>query len=292
MGKSTHKRRPQIAVVMSGGGLKPLAAIPLFDFLDQEGIVPDLLVGCSGGSIMAAMRASGYSCGEIEDIARNRIRPDFFKRDWRTLLGVLHLPFGRFDRTAGLFKPDRLMALFDSLFQERRIEELPTKIIIQATDYETGDGVSLEQGHLAQAVYASSAIHPFFPAIRIDGRWLFDGLYSGPLPLLPALKHDMDIIIAIEFMEKIQVEPKGFYENMVHLNKIFTKTIMQSQTTISMALHHYEIIYIKVIFEKYINLWDTDALTLIIDAGKAAVKENIPHIISAIDNWDKTSSHD
>src|SRR5512138_151532 len=98
-------KRPKIAVVLSGGGLKPLAALPLFDFLEREAVVPDLLVGCSGGGIVAAMRAAGFSCSEILEIAQSRVRPDVFKKEWRAFLGVLGLPFGRFDRTIGLFKP-------------------------------------------------------------------------------------------------------------------------------------------------------------------------------------------
>jgi hypothetical protein len=74
---------------------------------------------------------------------------------------------------------------------------------------------------------------------------------------------------------------------MVHLNKVFTQNIMQSHTTLSLSLHHYEIIYIKVGFEKYINIWDTGAMTLMIEAGKAAVDGNIPHIRAAVDNWRK-----
>jgi NTE family protein len=37
--------RPKITVVLSSGGIKPLAAIPLFEFLDEAGIPIDLLEG-------------------------------------------------------------------------------------------------------------------------------------------------------------------------------------------------------------------------------------------------------
>lgn len=285
MGKRDNGKRAQVAVVLSMGGLKPLAAIPIFEFLEQQHIVPDLLVGCSGGSIIATMYAAGYSSKDIKEILFNAIQPNLFKKDWRAIMGMFNLPCGLFNRKKGLFKPDNLMALFDSLFQQKRLEDMQIKTILQTTDFETGDGVILEQGLISQAVYASSAAYPFFPAIQIDGRWLLDGVYSAPLPLLPAIQHNIDVIIAVEFMENIMSEPKGFFESMNHLNKMLTKTIMQSHTALSISFHHYEIIYVKVNFDKDVNLWDTGACEMILDAGKAAVESNRKNIIHAIDNW-------
>jgi len=55
------KRKPRIGVVIGGGGLKCLAAVSLFEFLNEKDIDVDLLVGCSGGAIMAALYGAGYN---------------------------------------------------------------------------------------------------------------------------------------------------------------------------------------------------------------------------------------
>ncbi len=44
---------PKLAIVLGGGGIKPYAALPLITFLQEQQIPVDMLVGCSGGSIIA-----------------------------------------------------------------------------------------------------------------------------------------------------------------------------------------------------------------------------------------------
>jgi len=47
------------ALVLSGGGAKGMAHIPLLRMLDSLGAVPDLIVGTSIGALMGALYASG-----------------------------------------------------------------------------------------------------------------------------------------------------------------------------------------------------------------------------------------
>ncbi len=43
--QAQEAKKPKIAVVLSGGGAKGIAHIPLLQTLDSLGIVPDLIVG-------------------------------------------------------------------------------------------------------------------------------------------------------------------------------------------------------------------------------------------------------
>ncbi len=51
--EAAPERRPKVGVVIGSGGLKALSAIALFEFLNEAQIDIDLLVGCSGGGLMA-----------------------------------------------------------------------------------------------------------------------------------------------------------------------------------------------------------------------------------------------
>jgi Predicted esterase of the alpha-beta hydrolase superfamily len=221
--------------------------------------------------IVAALRAMGKSSDEIKALIREKVHRRLFKRDWRTLLGLLHLPFGRFDKTVGLFKPDGVRWLYDSTFGGLRLEDLKTRCVLQTTDFHTGEGVRLERGDLARAVYASSAIYPFFPPVEIDGRLLFDGIYTGPLPLVHAFANSMDIIIAMDFTTDLSPDPRSLLEAMVHINRLFTQTVMRSQTAVTVMLHHYEIVYIKVRFDKVINFWETDGIETLFESRAGRV---------------------
>src|SRR5690554_7628565 len=62
------EKKPKVALVLSGGGAKGLAHIPTLQALDSLGIVPDLVVGNSMGSIVGALYAMGYSGDSIHGI--------------------------------------------------------------------------------------------------------------------------------------------------------------------------------------------------------------------------------
>lgn len=279
------RRKPIVALVLASGGLKPFSALPLIEFLDREGIDVDLLVGASGGGIVAALRAMGRTCGEIRELANEVGRKRVFRKDWRSLLSILNLPGGRFDRRSGLFKPDAVMDMCRECYGERRIEELPKKLILQATDFETGQGVALEQGSLADAVYASMAIHPFLPPIEIGGRWLFDGCFSAPVPIMPAVTHPADVILVLEVLENLKIPDSGFQSFMIHTNKITAQTILRNQAALSVMLHHYEIVFVKVRFEKYLHIWDFKEMPYIFEAGEAATNKYGGEILNAIGSY-------
>ena len=63
------QEKPKVALVLSGGGAKGVAHIPLLQTLDSLGIVPDLIVGTSMGSAVGGLYAIGYSGDSIAAIA-------------------------------------------------------------------------------------------------------------------------------------------------------------------------------------------------------------------------------
>ncbi len=64
-----QNNKPKVALVLSGGGAKGLAHIPTLQLLDSLGIVPDLIIGTSMGSIVGGLYAIGYSGDSIATIA-------------------------------------------------------------------------------------------------------------------------------------------------------------------------------------------------------------------------------
>ena len=66
-----QNEKPKVALVLSGGGAKGIAHIPLLQALDSLGIVPDLVIGTSMGSIVGALYSVGYSGDSIAAISNN-----------------------------------------------------------------------------------------------------------------------------------------------------------------------------------------------------------------------------
>jgi NTE family protein len=62
-------RRPRIGLALGGGAARGFAHIGVIQALEENGFAPDLVVGTSAGSLVAALFASGRSGRELATIA-------------------------------------------------------------------------------------------------------------------------------------------------------------------------------------------------------------------------------
>lgn len=281
------KRKPKVGVVVGSGGMKSLSSIALFEFLDEANVDVDLLIGCSGGSSVVA----SWACGNNADTMREQAlkfwgNKDLLTRtDYRTLLSIAGLPFGRFDKSRGLLKSDLALKAYKELFGERTIEDLPIRTMLQTTDLLSGEPVMLSSGLLWEAVYASGALFPLLPGLQINGRWLMDGIYSTPLPVLEAVNNDMDVIIAMTYEERTTVESRGFVPYFMRAHGYSHHWLQRNQTALSVEMHHHEIVFINVIFDKFISLRSVRRIPEILEKGTMAVEQKKDEILAAINNF-------
>ena len=72
-----------------GGGVRSIAALGMVDVLAREGLVPDLMVGCSAGALFGALIAAGHEAREAIRIATTLWSPEVTrKRRWRAVCGL------------------------------------------------------------------------------------------------------------------------------------------------------------------------------------------------------------
>jgi NTE family protein len=278
--------RPKVSVVLSSGGIKPLAAVSLFEFLDDKSIPVDLLVGCSGGSIMSALRGIGYGSKEIIDFFKgvDRFNP-FTHMDYRAILGLARLPFGKFDMQSGILRPQKYRAILKETFGDTRIEDLHPKVLLQATDISTGEGVTLDEGLVCDALYASSALFPLLPPLEYNGRWLSDGYYTSPLPVIEAVKNNMDVIIAVTFFDPVDMQACSYTTCLSNYYSIQGDATTRYQMALSIDMHTHEIIIIRVPFDNHIGIWDVQHIPEIIETGRAAIDKRKDDILAAIKHF-------
>lgn len=280
--------RPRIALVMGTGGIKALAGFSFFEFLNEHKIPIDLMVGCSGGALACAALGAGWKPDAAREEFFKRFNKQVFSQfDYRSVLGIFSSRLGNFDKTTGIIRPDRLKKMFHDFFGDLRIEQLSPRTLIQTTDVSTGEGVVLTKGLVAEAVYASCAFFPAFPPARIDGRYLGDGIYSAPVPVMEATKRNIDVVIALDFKEKVTSEPKGFFSAFYRHIDNTMRTLTRSQMFMSIEMHHHEIVMVEVNFDHSINPWDLNEAPFIIEAGRRAVEENKMMILTALDTLQK-----
>ncbi len=270
-------------MVLGGGGLKCFAALALFELLDEIELEIDLLVGCSGGGLAAAARSAGFSPAEmralIDEFADREI---FSSVDYRTLLGLAHLPFGRFDKGAGVLKADRLRQAYQQVFKDLKLEDLRPTTLLQTTDILTGEGIVLSQGPVTDALCATTALFPLLPPTCVEGRWLIDGAYSSLVPVMEAVNRNMDVIIVFSVSTQSAANPGGFFEYFSNLINRTQIAHVRQEMALAIDLHHHEIVIVNVPFYQDIQMWDVDKVPVVLETGQKVVEQKKEEILSAI----------
>jgi NTE family protein len=174
----------KIGLALGGGVARGWAHIGVIRTLEAAGIVPDIVVGTSIGSVVGGCYVAN-ELDELEDFARTLTR--------RKVLGYLD-----FNLTgSGLITGQRLNDRLDAKLRDVRIENLKRKYVAVATEIGTGHEVWLAKGQLTDAMRASYALPGIFKPVEIGGRWLFDGALVNPIPVSVARALGARYVIAV-----------------------------------------------------------------------------------------------
>lgn len=220
----------QLALVLGAGGARGLSHIPVLEALDELGVKPALIVGCSMGAIVGAAYAAGLSGRDLREHAVFA-----FRDRARVVARLLDARVGKFtDLMRGLGNPvlidgERLLDLFWPEAVPDRFEDLRIPFAAVAADYHLHCEVMLASGPLTPAVAASLAIPGLVRPVVIDGRVLIDGGAINPLPYdqLPAPNR---IVMAVDTSAPATVSEARIpepLEAMVGVSQILMRTLVQ-----------------------------------------------------------------
>ncbi len=269
----------RLALVIGAGSVKCAAALGVQSALQQAGISIDMVVGCSGGSMYAALIALGYEAKAAAELPMRLWTEDVTaKASRRAMLQALLPKLFGFGENFGL-RDDRLVwERLNKAFGGRSFEEARIPLYITATDFSTGEQVTLSQGSLVDAIRASISIPLIFPPWKVDGRQLVDGYLSDPLPVDVAIKEGADIIVAVGFDSPYQSRVNSLMRFNFQISSIMTNNLLRSNFAFHNLAHHSEVLLILPQFEDRIRLFDTGKIPAIIEAGEKAMREQLPYL--------------
>jgi NTE family protein len=181
---------PRIGLALGGGAARGFAHIGVIQVLEESGIKPDLVVGTSAGSLVAALYASGKGGVALSRLADSMDESAF--TDWS-------FP-GR-----GLIRGEALARYVRENTGNRTIEKLPLPLGIVATDLDSGAPILFQRGDPGVAVRASSAVPAVFQPVRIGTHEYVDGGLVSPVPVRFARQMGAEIVIAVD----ISAAPDG-----------------------------------------------------------------------------------
>ena len=128
------------------------------------------------------------------------------------------------------------------------------------------------------AIRASLAIPLIFPPWEFNGRLLIDGAASNPLPIDIAIQNGADIVIAMGFKVDYRTRFRSITAVQEQMSSIYMNNILKNSFAFNNLAHHSEIFPIIPDFEGSVSMFDIQKIPHIIDCGRAATLEQIPHI--------------
>jgi NTE family protein len=213
-------RKPVIGLALGAGAARGFAHVGVIKALESQGIRPDVVVGSSAGSVIAALLASGATGNEINRLALNLDEATL--ADWG-------LPFaGRF---GGLIRGDALQNMVNREVQNKTIEQMRIPLGIVATDLQSGKGILFRSGNTGLAVRASCSVPGVFQPAVISGKEYVDGGLVAPVPVSYARQMGATLVIAVN----ISSEP-------VHQDASGTLGVLQQTISIMQrSINQYEL---------------------------------------------------
>ena len=210
-------RKPVVGLVLGAGAARGFAHVGIIKALEAQGIRPNIVVGSSAGSVIAALLASGANGNDLNRLALNLDEATI--ADWG-------LPFvGRF---GGLIKGDALQNMINREVQNKSIEQMRIPLGIVATELQSGKGVLFRTGNTGQAVRASCSIPGVFQPTVIGGKEYVDGGLVAPVPVSYARQMGATLVIAVNISsEPVHQDASGTFGVLQQTISIMQRSINQ-----------------------------------------------------------------
>ena len=300
-------KRPKIALVLSGGGARGVAAIGVLKVFERAHIPIDLLVGNSIGSIIGGLYASGYSPAQLQKMVDTTNwdevlsygdqvrREDMFldkkiERDKSILVlrfnglePVIPSAFSSGQNLTNYLNTATLQSVYhpDPSFDCLRVPFRAT-----ATDLVSGKRVVINRGDLTGALRASMSVPLLFTTVQKDTMQLLDGGLIGNLPVEVAIQEKADIIIAVDMMGPLRSR-----------HQLNTPWEVADQITTIMMQEANELSRRKadvIITPKLGDHLSTDfsQLDSLIDCGEEAAESVVPSILQLMNTKSAQSPRD
>ena len=250
-------RKPlKIGLALGGGAARGFAHVGVIAVLEEAGLRPQMVVGTSAGSLVAAIYATGKTSAQLQQTALSM--EEVAITDW--MLPII----GK-----GMFRGDALGRYVNQLVGGRLIENMAIPLGIVATDLNSGQAVLFRSGDTGTAVRASSAVPAVFVPVRISGHEYVDGGLVSPVPVRFARQMGADIVIAVDISNPPESNPaEGTLQILLQTFAIMGKSINQ-----------YELKDADVVVrpsQTGLRSADFSARKLAIESGRAAMLAALP----------------
>jgi NTE family protein len=182
---------PTVALVLGSGGARGNAHIGVIQVLQEQGFDIVSVSGCSMGSVVGGMFAAGQLEGFTSWVT-GLSKFDVFRLVDISLLSM------------GAISGDKIYAVFEDMLGDQQIENLPIPYTAVATDLVKQQEVWFQSGPMMDAIRASVAVPGMIMPVAQEGRFLVDGGLLNPVPIMPTVADQADLIIAVNLNTDVE----------------------------------------------------------------------------------------
>jgi NTE family protein len=178
--------RKTVGLVLGSGSSRGWAHIGVIEALEEEKIPIDYVAGCSIGSYVGAIYASG---------SLKSLKEFVLRMDGKKVFSYFDVVF---PRSGVLNGTKRLKELFSMHSDAADFSDLKIPLMMVATDLASGKKVVLKSGSILTALRATMSIPGLFAPVKVKDRWLVDGGLVDPVPVGVARALEADVVIAVD----------------------------------------------------------------------------------------------
>lgn len=272
---------PRLALVVGSGGVRGVAAIGVADILEREGLRVDLVAGCSSGALFGATVAMGMPAYHALRAATDFWRAELTEqRRWKAYAQLVAPRLLGFGADFAMRDPGLIRKTLDAAFGDLRIERLPLQFRVAATEADTGRGVVLSSGRVADAVLASMAVPFLFPSVVVDGKRLVDGVLSDPLPVSAA--SDASAVVALGFEGSMPRRVDRPSRLVAQFTTSLTNNLQEARLEAARASGQ-AVLSLDLKLDRRVGLWETEAMPYLFQAGRAAAISKLRELHALLD---------
>lgn len=188
--KTAIFKQKNVALVLGGGGAKGFAHVGVIEELEQAGIVPDVIIGCSAGSIIGALYAADPNIENLKSTVLSG------KKSEVIAVSISDWPYSVYSKA-------KLKQYLLNNLKVRNFEQLKIPFIATATNFQYGNLTAFSKGDLIQPVVASAAFPGAFAPVKIENQYFVDCGVADPVPVRFAKSLGFKTIIAVNIAEQL-----------------------------------------------------------------------------------------
>lgn len=177
---------------LGSGGSRGVAHIGFLQAMDEAGIRPDYICGCSMGAIVGGAYAYGISPQTLYEEAKALKLTD------------LAFPDIKLIKNNGLCRTDKVKGVLNEFMAGVTFNDLKIPFTCVAADMMSAEEFVYKEGFVVDAMVASASIPVFFqPTLTAEGRYMVDGGILDRVPVQVLKEMGAQRVVAVDVLATI-----------------------------------------------------------------------------------------